>query len=694
MSVDSLADEADGHPLFLDEIVRHLFSVGAPQGELRLDDALSGRVASLDDVPRRIVELCAVAGAPLPLAAMGRAVEVGPSELAKVVAFLRVAHLVLTTGAPAHESIECFHARVRDAVVNSLSAEERRERYRQVAVALESAEDADPDLLAFSWLGAGNIDKAASHMLAAAGRAAGTLAFDRAARLYERALELRGKGSPPLARSEERALQTKLGDALSNAGRGANAARAYSDAAVGANAAESLDLRRRAADQLLRSGHFDEGVTASEDVLASIGMRLPRTPLRALIALVFWRIVLAVRGLGFKLTDASGVSARDLTRIDVCNTIASSLSLIDPIRGNLFHARNLFAALRAGEPLRLSRALALEVSYQGTAGGPVWEKTSALAAEARRVADLVGSPVAVAMSTATWAVASYLAGRFEEALGSCLEAERVLRESEGSTWEALTMGLFAIQALAQMGRFNELKTRQEAALRLAHERGDLYAAVNLRIGHPSMAWLVAGDVARVRREAREAMREWSTRGFHLEHYYELIALTNADLYEGNARAALDRIDACWVPLRRSFLMRVQIVRLYARNMRARAAVATAEKEPAARARLLALAERETNKVEREGMPWTAAMSCLVRAAAARQRGDGGRAVASLERAITEAQQVKMGLVEAGVRYALGVCKGGAEGQRVIAQTFERLAADGAADPAKLVAMVAPGLGAG
>jgi predicted ATPase len=42
LSVDTLAEEADGHPLFLDEIVRHLFSVGAPQGTLRLEEALWG----------------------------------------------------------------------------------------------------------------------------------------------------------------------------------------------------------------------------------------------------------------------------------------------------------------------------------------------------------------------------------------------------------------------------------------------------------------------------------------------------------------------------------------------------------------------------------------------------------------------------------------------------------------------------
>ena len=709
VQVETLALEADGHPLFIDEIVRHLFAVGAPQGELRLEDALWSRIASLEEAPRHIVELCAIAGAPIPQSAMNRAAKADPSTFARLVSFLRVAHLVRTTGTRGSDVIECFHGRIRDAVLKNLSARERRERHRLLAVALETTPDVDPDLLAILWLGAEDFEKAAKHMLAAADRAAATLAFDRAARLYERALDLRadtaasqavpqdGKNESGMrreTRAEERALQAKLGDAFSNAGRGTRAAHAYRAAAVGANSAEALNLQWRAADQLLRSGHFDEGLTAILDVLASIGMKLPRTPLQALIALVFWRLVIAIHGLRYKIVNASHVPARELMRIDACYSIASSLSLIDPICGNLFHARNLLAAMRAGEPRRVSRALAMEVSYRGMAGGPGWAKTQALDTEARRVASGVAEPFAMAWSTATSAVAHYLSGRFAEALEMCNEAERTLVEQvAGATWETLSMRLFAINSLAQMGRLEELRARHAAALRWAVERGDLYAAVNMRIGYSSLVWLTAGDPARARREATDAMRQWSTRGFHLEHYYELLALTNADLYEGKARDAFERLSAGWKPLRRSFLTRVQMVRLYAKNMRARAAIATAEIEPASRAELIALAEQETRFVEREAMPWTAAMSTLVRAGAARLRGDAKQAAVLLERAVGEADARHLGLVGAGARYALGATKGGDEGAQLVAETVASLARAGAKEPLRLIATVAPGFGA-
>jgi hypothetical protein len=695
VETDTIATEADGHPLFIDEIVRHLFAVGASASSsaLKLEEALSARVASLEELPRRIVELCALAGSPLPQQAMTRAVEANPSDFARLVSFLRVAHLVRTSGTRGSDVIECFHGRIRDAVMAHLSTDARREGHWRIAVALESYAGADPDLLALMWQGAGDMDKAGKHMLAAADRASAALAFERAAELFERALALRARGTRTAPRAEQRALETKLGDALSNAGRGAKAARAYRAAATGANAAEALDLQRRAADQLLRSGHFDEGLSAILDVLASIGMRLPATPLQALLQLVFWRLVITVRGLGYRLVDASQVSPRELMRIDACYSIASSLSLIDPIRGNLFHARNFLATMRAGEPKRVARALAIEVSYRGTAGGPGWATTKVVDSEARRMAKDLGDPFATGWATATSAVAHYLSGYFEASLALCVEAERIFVEQcAGTTWETFSVRLFAIQSLAHLGRLSELRTRQETGLRWALERGDLYAAVNLRIGHPNLTWLVAGDAERARHEAKEAMRQWSTRGFHLEHYFELLALTNADLYDGNPRIALERLTAQERPMRRSLITRVQLVRLYARNMRARAAVAVAEAEPSSRQDLLAFAERETKANEREGQPWGAAGSTLVRAAAARLRGNDGQAMSLLERAITEAAGSKLALLGAAAKHALGCARGGEEGKALVAEALEALRNEGAKEPTKLIAMVAPGFG--
>jgi hypothetical protein len=696
MPVDAgtLATEADGHPLFIEEIVRHLFLVGASQGELRLEDALWSRIAQLEEVQRHVVETVAVAGSPLSQDAVAKAVETEPADFGRLVSFLRVSHLVRTTGARGDDVIECFHGRVREAVLANLDEATRRKRHLRIALALETLANPDPDLLAIHWLGAGNVDNAAKHTLAAADRAAATLAFERAARLYERARELRGGTKRAVPPAEERALQTKLGDALSHAGRGAQAARAYRKAAIGANAAETLELKRHAADQLLRSGHFDEGLTASQDVLTSVGMSLPGTPSRALFFLLFWRCVLWLRGFRYKLVDASLVAARDLTRVDVCYAVASSLSLVDPILGQLFQTRNILLSLRLGEPNRVARALATEVSYRATSGVAGWKRTSAIAMESERLARTVGDRKAEAWAMATLAVARYLAGDFERALAGCEAAEKIfVEECAGAVWETFTMRLFALNALFHLGRLADIQTRQPQALRSALERGDLYAATNLRIGFPNAAWLIAGEPAIARKEATQAMRQWSKRGFHLEHYYELVALTNTDLYDGDAKGALARVAARWTPMRRSFITRIQIVRLYALNLRARAAVAVAAREPGpgAREAQLASASRDVASLLGEEAPWARPPALVIRAAIAHLRHDDAQAITLLHTAVREATAQRAGLVAAAAKHALGRCMGPSEeGKRMMSEAKESVAADGGKAPERLVAMLAPG----
>ncbi len=192
----------------------------------------------------------------------------------------------------------------------------------------------------------------------AAAQAAEALAFDRAAKLYRLALELR-----PGDEAEARRLRMGLADALANAGRGPEAAREYLAAAAGATVAETLERRRAAAMQFLISGHLDEGLAQLECGPESGRDDPSEHAPRAIVSLILNRIKLRLRGLHFRPRDAGQISAEDLTRIDVCWTAASGLGIIDPIRGADFQARGLLLALRAGEPYRIGRALVLEAGH-------------------------------------------------------------------------------------------------------------------------------------------------------------------------------------------------------------------------------------------------------------------------------------------------------------------------------------------
>src|SRR5262249_23828008 len=153
-------------------------------------------------------------------------------------------------------------------------------------------------------------------------------------------------------------LRVRLADTLAHAGRGADAGRAYLEAAAGAPPEQALDLRRRAAEQFLRGGHVDEGLAAVREGLDEIGLSLPETPTRAFASLLYQRARISLRGLAFTERDVH--TPEELTRIDVCWSVGNGLNGVDIVRGADFQARHLLYALRAGEPYRISRALSSE----------------------------------------------------------------------------------------------------------------------------------------------------------------------------------------------------------------------------------------------------------------------------------------------------------------------------------------------
>src|SRR6185436_4051615 len=136
-------------------------------------------------------------------------------------------------------------------------------------------------------------------------------------------------------------LQASLGEALVNAGRSSEAASVFLDLAGRVDSTRALDLRRRAAEQLLMSGRTDQGIDVIRRVLAEVGLRLPEGPKRVLFWLLVRRAHLRLRGFSFVERSLSEVPTEELRRIDICWAVAAGLSLTDTIRGAYFQTRNL-----------------------------------------------------------------------------------------------------------------------------------------------------------------------------------------------------------------------------------------------------------------------------------------------------------------------------------------------------------------
>ena len=66
--------------------------------------------------------------------------------------------------------------------------------------------------------------------------------------------------------------------------------------------------------------------------------------------------------------------------------------MVDTVRGADFQARGLLLALRAGEPVRVGRALALEGVHLGEPGRAGQTRARAMAQRVRRLAASEGDP--------------------------------------------------------------------------------------------------------------------------------------------------------------------------------------------------------------------------------------------------------------------------------------------------------------
>jgi tetratricopeptide (TPR) repeat protein len=631
------------------------------------------------------MELVAVAPAPLTQEVLAAAADVMPEALGRHMARLRLGHMISVTGVRSSDTAEPYHDQVRAAVLAHLDPATLTELHGALARALEQTGCQDVKALALYWQGAGNAERAAEYATKAADAAANALAFDQAAKLYEVSLEL-GKHDG----AERSALLEKLGDALANAGRGKRAAEVYGKASRGAHAARSLDLQRRGADQLLRAGHFDEGVAAIGRVLAAIGLAVPRSPLSAVLSFLAYRAYLRVRGLGFRARDARDIAAPELTGIDICWSVAFGLGMADPVRGAAFNTRNLVLALRSGERYRIARALAVEAMYTSRVGGRAIRRTDALLQRARALALECGEPHAIGWVHGASGVACYLAGKLKLALEHMENAKAVWADVPGAVWELDTMTFFSMNCLVWLGEIGRVAREAPKALRDARLRGDLYAAVNLRVGLANLAWLAGDDSEAALTQVEEAMSEWSQRGFHLEHYYELLARTNALLYSGRAREAYAYITARWPALRRSLLpFTIQPMRVFTLHARGRSAIAAAEEGAADRASLLRDAATAARRIERERMAWATPKAKLLRAGIA-VRESTERAVSLLREAVTGFDAADMALYAAASRRSLGVLLGGDEGRELVRAADAWMTSESIKNPARMTAMFAPG----
>ena len=688
--VEMVARESSGSPYFVYELAHYLTEGGEitdsleVAGTASLEEVLWRRVRELPREPRRLLEAISMAGRPIRQDIASRAAGLGADGFAAL-ALLRANNLVRGSGPDAPDEVEAYHDRIRETVTRRLSPEDRMAWHRLLARELEQAGGADPETLAVHFEAAGQPAEAGRYYAQAAAAAVEALAFDRAAKLYRRVLELRSPSDP-----EDPAVRVRLAEALANAGRGFEAAKIFMEAAAEADGADVHDLQSRAAYQFLISGHIDEGQAAFREVLARVGLHRPATPNQALMLLLKERIILAVRGLGFRPRAAEDVAPGVLACVDTARAVAVGISVVDVVQGSYFQTRSLRLALRAGEPFRIALALGWEAVHSACRGRSARRRTARLIALSESVANRVGHPHAIGMATLSAGAADYFAGRFPAAVTLLDRAARLFREQcTGVGWELDTSQVFGLWARIYQGEFAELSSRFQALDQEARERGDRYMESTLGTYPGVLARLAADQPGEARDLGEGAIAQWSQHGFHVQHLTHYYGNTYIDLYEGDGEAAWRRAERTWPEIRASLLPRIQHVKVDVLQLRGRSAVAAAAqaRDPGP---LLLAAEAFARQLDRERMAWGQAVATLIRAGVCSIRGDEARCKRLLVEALSRAEAAHLGLFAAAARRRLGSLLGGDEGREHVARADAWMAGQNIKDPARMVACLVPG----
>ena len=685
--VEAVAREAKGNPFFIVMLAAYVLERSEQIDEHpSLEEVINSRVCSLPDQARRLLAVTALSyRQPLPSAVAQQAAGLD-TGLSDTLVLLRARLMVNSWIGDQGETLELAHDRIRECVTASLSAEDVRGHHLRLAEAIEGRVPPDHEALASHLVGAGQGKEAVSTLLLAAELAEGKLAFSRAAHLYEQALSL---GELPW--SEERRLRVLHGDALRNAGHGAEAATEYRAAIPGAMASEAVELRRRAVEQLLLSGHINEGRRLMRQLLRDQGIEPPRARPWIFIDIVVNQLLIRIRDLGLEELPDGPIDPEVKQRLDVTWSTTWGLSLIEPVEARALQCRHLLDAIEVGDPFSLTRALVFELGLATTLG-ELKERTrsSLLVARAHALVERLDHPYTTGLWMLVEGIRLFYRHRFSETVEACDRASLYLRNNcTGVAPEVTLLRLFSLCSLYYLGEHEELARRVNDALEAARSAGDLVGAASMTGGVPLSAWLVGDDLEGARRALGETRRLLGSNRFTHGDYWEMFGEGLLALYVGEFVPGYERLRSRWRAITGTGLNLVPTMMVPSLHLRGSLAVAATTIDPGGGG------ARDARRCARklDAYRWlrgSKAMAGLIRAALEYQRGRKLAAIDRLEVAEEESRRVEMTWYAEVARLRRGTILESSSGDRVEQIAFDALIRRGLARPDRFARLIAPG----
>jgi hypothetical protein len=353
--------------------------------------------------------------------------------------------------------------------------------------------------------------------------------------------------------------------------------------------------------------------------------------------------------------------------------------MIDTLAGAAFHARHLWLALRLGDPRRALRALAVEIGQRGALGIREDIRVGQLLASTRAQAEVLGDPHVIGLVETMAGSFHWMNGRWREARDQSQRAIDVLTTSCGSpAWETTTAQIFAVGGLVWLGAYAEHRTRLRALLDRAIERSDLFGEISLRLlGGEHLVFLAEDRPDEAAESTKEALRRWPGPEIDLQRFWGLYAEVHAALYKGDWPKACRSIDRAERTVRRSQLLRIEMIRTIWLHLCARCALAAqAARQPAARR----TTERLAARLAGIGTPVAMAFATAIHGESARIAGRDDEAVPQLRAAAEQFRALDMPSYAMAAQERWGRLVGGEAGGHAVAGAESFFRSEGVREP--------------
>jgi signal transduction histidine kinase/tRNA A-37 threonylcarbamoyl transferase component Bud32 len=509
---------------------------------------LTSRLERLEPDVLRLVGAGAVLGKQFDVELAAGLVGADPGASVLALQGLRSRHLLWLD---AEDMVATFvHDKLRESLLNRLSAQQRRDLHaRAAAILAEQPDGASAYELAFHFHAAGDDRAALPYALYAAGEARARHALGAAEQQYR----IAAAGVPDTDVGTARDVQVGLGDVLMLQGRYDDAAACFTTAlSIGSGPLQRAAIALRLGELAFKRGEVPESVEHLEGALRSLGRRHPRRPGVFLLwagweALVQAMHCLLPRRL-VRRRDLDDDAVVDILAARVCSRLAYSYWFSRGRNPTAWaHLREMNILERYPPTLELAQAYSEHAPVMSTL--PWYSRGIAYAQRSLEIRREFGDVWGQGQSLHFYGVVLYSASRFSEAIEKLTEAIRLL-DRTGDQWEintalwhigfsqyrlgrredavqtltrcyasGLEIGDHQAAAIALSGLAKAtggLISADDVARELAHSTGDAHTSGELATGE-GVRLLAAGDAAAAVEVLQEAQRWVRSAGVRNEY---------------------------------------------------------------------------------------------------------------------------------------------------------------------------------